>query len=290
MEYKSYQHIERLWTDATEGILNGIVYIFPKLDGTNGVLFKNGAGSRKRELSTPQDNQGFFNKISTQEKYARFFEEYPNVYLYGEYLKPHTVKNYTDDAWGEFYVFDIQAEDGSYIEWYYFEEMLGKYGIKYIPPIAILSDPTEEQVKAFVDQCTYLCEPNTLGEGIVVKNINFTNKYGRTVWAKVVRDEFKQKIMSKKKKAKVTPTESIEQQIVDSFCTSSFIEKEYQKLVEDKPWSSKLIPMLISKIYHEFIEEESWNFIKKYKNPMINFKVLNSLIIGKVKEVKGELF
>ena len=33
MEFKKYQHIEKLGTMATEGILNGKVYLFSKLDG-----------------------------------------------------------------------------------------------------------------------------------------------------------------------------------------------------------------------------------------------------------------
>lgn len=36
--------------------------------------------------------------------------------------------------------------------------------------------------------------------------------------------------------------------------------------------------------------EESWNFIKKYKNPMINFKRLQGMVTAKIKEVKPELF
>lgn len=35
METRFYQHIERFNSDEAEGILNGKVYIFTKLDGTN---------------------------------------------------------------------------------------------------------------------------------------------------------------------------------------------------------------------------------------------------------------
>ncbi len=31
-------------------------------------------------------------------------------------------------------------------------------------------------------------------------------------------------------------------------------------------------------------EKESWNFIKKYKNPTIDFKLLQNLVFQKVKE------
>ena len=35
MQYRSYQHIEKLGRDEVEGILNGKCYIQPKIDGTN---------------------------------------------------------------------------------------------------------------------------------------------------------------------------------------------------------------------------------------------------------------
>ena len=38
MQYKSYQHIEKLGRDEVEGILKGKCYIQPKIDGTNSVL------------------------------------------------------------------------------------------------------------------------------------------------------------------------------------------------------------------------------------------------------------
>ena len=36
MEFKKYQHIERLGTLEVEGIELGTCYVFPKIDGTNG--------------------------------------------------------------------------------------------------------------------------------------------------------------------------------------------------------------------------------------------------------------
>jgi hypothetical protein len=63
MEYKKYQHIEKLGTHEVEGILNGEVHLTYKIDGTNSCVYlKNDElafGSRNRELSLDQDNQGF---------------------------------------------------------------------------------------------------------------------------------------------------------------------------------------------------------------------------------------
>ena len=55
-------------------------------------------------------------------------------------------------------------------------------------------------------------------------------------------------------------------------------------------WSSKYIPRLLNTVYYELIREESWNFIKKNKNPIINYKILQKFVIKKVKQIKSNLF
>lgn len=132
------------------------------------------------------------------------------------------------------------------------------------------------------DNHNYFAE-NMLVHNCVVKRFDFTNKYGRTVWAKIVRSEFKHK-------AKLEKSSCIEQQIVDEFCTPAFIEKEYLKLVTEKGWNSKLIPQLLGTIWHTLIAEECWNIVKKYKSPTIDFRLLNKLVVDKIKEVKSNAF
>ena len=64
MEFLKYQHVERFGTTETQGIENGMCYVFPKIDGTNSQLWwDNGlkAGSRNRELFIDNDNAGFYN-------------------------------------------------------------------------------------------------------------------------------------------------------------------------------------------------------------------------------------
>ena len=55
-------------------------------------------------------------------------------------------------------------------------------------------------------------------------------------------------------------------------------------------WSSKYIGRLLGLIYHIFITEEYWNFVKKLHNPVIDFSVLNKLVVEKVKEIKHDIF
>ena len=93
--FSKYQHVERLGTTETNGIEMGMCYIFPKIDGTNSQLwFNNGlqAGSRNRHLEVENDNAGFYNWALKQEMFTKFFDKYPNLRLFGEWLVPHTLK------------------------------------------------------------------------------------------------------------------------------------------------------------------------------------------------------
>ena len=53
---------------------------------------------------------------------------------------------------------------------------------------------------------------------------------------------------------------------------------------------SKYIGRLPGSIYHTFIVEESWNFVKKSHSPVIDCSVLSKLVVERVKEVKKGLF
>lgn len=55
-------------------------------------------------------------------------------------------------------------------------------------------------------------------------------------------------------------------------------------------WGSKYIGRLQGSIYHTFIVEESWDFVKKFHNPVTDFNVLNKLVVERVKEVRKGLF
>ena len=83
----------------------------------------------------------------------------------------------------------------------------------------------------------------------------------------------------------------VEEDIVDKFVTSALVEKEFAKIVnETGGWSSKMIPRLLSSVFHELVCEEMWNILKAFKNPTVNFKVLNNFTIAKIKQVKPEIF
>lgn len=299
MKFRKYQHVERFGTPEVEGIEKGKVYVTPKIDGTNSSLWLDEgilkAGSRTRELSLENDNAGFYAYAMNEPKFKVYLDKHPTHRLYGEWLVPHTIKNYEDDAWRKFYVFDVVEEFDEerfrYVPYDEYKPMLEEFDIEYIEPITIIENGTRDTFESLLDSATFLVKEGTNGEGIVLHNYDFVNRYGRTVWAKIVRDEFRATKEHKVKKD-TEHKDSIEHKIVSNFCTQAFIEKEYQKLLNEVngEWNSKMIPRLLNHIYHTFVVEEIWNIIKKYKYPTIDFKLLNILVVDKVKEYKKELF
>ena len=210
---------------------------------------------------------------------------------------PHSIKTYREDAWRKFYIFDValHKDDGTeeLLPYEVYKGMLEKYGLDYIPPLAIMKNANYDSLVKLLEKTgQFLVEDGKGdGEGIVIKNYSYINKYGRQTWAKIVSNEFKEIHAKEFGASIVAATELIEEKIINKFCTESFIEKEYAKIVnENEGWRSQYIPMLLGRVYSEFIKEESWNFIKEFKNPKVNYKTLNSLVIKKVKEVKKELF
>lgn len=289
MKFEKYQHVERFGTDATDGILDGMVYVFPKLDGTNTSVYLNDAGevevaSRNRVLNIHDDNHGVCNYVLSQPKFKAYLERHPNHRLFSEWLVPHTVRGYRDDAWRKLYIFDVM--DGERYLTYdeYYDDLLNA-GIKIVKCIDCLLKPTPELFQSYLGRCTFLMKDGQLGEGIVIKRYDFVNRFGRTVWAKLVRPVVK---VASKIQRPLT-SDAVEPQIIEKFLTPELVEKEFSKLAADG-WNSKLIPKLLGVVWHAFITEETFNFLRKFHNPKVDFGLLNRLAVEKTKTVKSELF
>ena len=302
MEFRKYQHIERFGTDEVENINIGKCYIFPKIDGTNSSCWLNAdgelrCGSRNRELTLEKDNAGFYAAMIENENIINYLKAHPNHRIFGEWLVPHTLKTYRADAWRKFYVFDVAIDNDElergleYIPYDIYAPMLEEFGIEYIAPLRIVKNGDYEYFIHCLEVNDYLIEDGKgVGEGIVIKNYDFYNRYGRQTWAKIVRAEFKEK---NRKAMGVPETEKIllEEKIAHQYVTEALVHKEYDKIrVECDGWSSKYIPRLLNTVFHVLIEEEMWHILKEYKNPTINFKTLNTFVIGKIKRVMPELF
>lgn len=299
MNYKSYQHIEKLGTIETEGILNGEVHLSYKIDGSNGCIYLKdngelGFGSRKRDLTIIEDNMGFMASFVTDKSlYSKFediLKKHPYYIIYGEWLVPVTIKRYNKDAWKKFYVFDIfNAEDGTYLPFNAYKEILDEYDLLYIPEIAVLNNPTEADIKEYLEKTGEFLITEGLGEGIVIKNYDYQNRYGRRTWAKILTEDFKKNKKEYREKNHMIKTSGdVELIIVNAYLTSEHILKEKHKIEERYGgWSSKNIFELLNRVYDEFLKDNFEIILKKYKDPTINFKKLRQYSNDAVKEVVG---
>jgi hypothetical protein len=279
-----------------EGIEVGTCYVFPKLDGTNGsVWYEHGTlrcGSRNRELSPDNDNAGFMNAMMVDKAVISFLYNEPDLVLYGEWLVPHTLKTYNDDAWRKFYVFDVfDRKKERLLSYDEYSEGLVTAGINVIAPIAIIKNGSIDHFTECLSKAHYLVKDGEgAGEGVVIKNYDYTNKYGRQTWAKIVTNEFKAKhhiAMG----APVVGGEIVEEKIAAKYVTQALVDKVEAKIVNEMGgWSSKYIPRLINTVWYDVVTEETWNFVKEFKNPKVDFKVLSHYVTAKIKELKKELF
>lgn len=295
-EFIKYPHLERFGKSEVQGIEEGKCYIFPKLDGTNASTWLDEimhAGSRKRQLSLYEDNAGFYEWTLKQENLIAFHRRYPTLRLYGEWMVPHTLKTYKEEVWKRFWVFDVYDEVKD--RWLSFEEyepLLKEYYIDYIPLLAVKVNPTIDELHEIAKKNTFMiADDQGIGEGIVIKRYDFVNRYGRSTWAKLITLEFNDARTAKG--AQVDKNLTTEEKAVKEFCTEEFIKKEFAKFKLDLQnrgdnYSSKNIKELLGRLYNEFIMEESYNIIRKLKDPAINFKVVRGLVNQKIKNTLGE--
>lgn len=299
MVYKSYQHIEKIGTTETEGILVGEVHLSYKIDGSNGcVFFKDdntlGFGSRKRELTIDNDNMGFMASFVLNKElyntYLSILRNNKNYIIYGEWLVPVTIKRYECDAWKKFYVFDVlDVENNRYLRFDEYKNILDKYSLLYIPELAVLNNPTIDEIKEYLDKTNGFLITEGLGEGIVIKNYEYNNCYGRRTWAKMLTEDFRKNKKETRDKNHLAKIEDdTEQLIINAFLTSEHVLKEKQKIEEKyNEWSSKFIFELLNKTFDEFLHDNLLIIIKKFRNLTINFKKLKKLSDDFVKEIIG---
>ena len=298
MEFKRYQHVERWGNDEVDGIGVGTCYVFPKIDGSNSSVWAGDhgqicCGSRNRELSLEKDNQGFMAHVLADSALQSAVVDL-GWRLYGEWLCPHSLKTYRKEAWRKFYVFDVTEETGDGFRYVPYEEYsieLFARRIECIDPLTVIENPSYDQLVSWLDRNNYLIEDGKgAGEGLVIKNYNYTNKYGRIVWAKIVTTEFKEKHTREMGAPNQKGKTQMEQKYAEEFVTEAVVSKVFSNIICEVSWSSGLIPRLLETVYHDVVVEDVWTFLKKNKFAALDFKVLRQFVYAKVKEVKPELF
>ena len=289
-------HLERLGTDAVQDIDLGTCHVFPKVDGTNAsVWFNDGTiqcGSRNRHLSIEEDNAGFCNWAMTNKELIALTTANPDLVFYGEWLVPHSVKTYREDAWRRFYIFDVYNRiEEKFVHYNDYQPLLDAAGVDYVPCIMVATNPEIESLHRAAAENKYLIAENSgIGEGIVIKQYGYVNKFGHTVWAKLISNQFKEAHV-KELGGVVVNNKLIEEEIAEEFVTKHLVDKSLAKLQQSPDgFTSKRIPALLGMVFYDLITEELWDILKKHKNPRIDFKNLNVFTIKRIKVLLPEIF
>lgn len=283
MENK-YIHVERLKSPEVEGILNGVCNFYPKLDGANASIEMDSEGnilarSRKRILSESGNLKGFYQYVKARELQLKaFFSAYPEIIIFGEWLVPHTYKGYKQDAWNKFYVFDYYDKRyNKYIDFEVFKQIFAMdydIDVEYVQLLDRITDPTPEQIEK-VSKQTYNLLDTGVGEGVVIKNYKFVNKFSRQAFAKVVNEHFQAKRDSKYKANSPKPIDDdFEKKLVYKYLTDEYVLKEFNKIDPNQT----PINALIGIVFEEFVRDYILEMLNKYKQPTINFKTLRKYV------------
>lgn len=292
--FRKYDKVVRFEKPDCEGILNGDVYIFEKIDGSNVSVWKDRetgklcAASRNNVVMDSENViypfNGFCAYLLEPEMKARldgYFLTFPYDILYGEWLIHHTV-HYPEDKYKQMYIFDVY---GTIQNIYYSHDacypLLKRYGFRVAPLLAKLSCPTIDEVMQYVGQTKMGGEQ---GEGIVLKNYDFINKYGRTVYGKIVSKKFQET----KHVPKTVKNDEIEKSIASVYVTETRVAKIIHKVElyinHGELIKIQDIPKVLQLMYNDIITEDMWEIIKKKNNPTINFKTLRSCIEAETKK------
>jgi hypothetical protein len=318
--FKQYLHIEKFGNEAVEGIELGKVFVFPKLDGTNASVWMNntfrgypsgegepylGAGSRTRELSIEKDNAGFYHWITTAwgetDPWYGFLDKNPTLRLYGEWLVPHSFKGYRAEAWRQFYVFDVfNDETEQYLSYDAYKPLLDEFGITYIPPLAIIKNGDYGRFLEHLSKNFFMIpDGGEPGEGIVLKNYDFQNKFGQQAFAKIIRNEFKELHHREMGAPEINSGKMNEERIIEQTLSVHLIDKTIAKITSVRnsisqevfvSFNKKDIPQLFERVFYDIVKEELWDAWKEIDFATINGKTLKALIINKIKELKPEIF
>lgn len=226
-----YNHIFTLGARGTESILDDYVYVQEKVDGSQFRWGVNEEGqlvfASKSVPINPDCPQGMFKKAV--EHIVRRFAEVgcvKGVFFYGEVLQRprHNVLKYDAVPTNHIVLFDVyNARSGKYEPEalpYWSEEWV----VDSIPVLCDGSKLTYGQLEDMLERESYLGGQKI--EGVVIKNYEqkvFMNNAMHYLYAKLVRQEFKEHMQGKRES---TPKETI-----DSMVAGYRTEARWQKAV-----------------------------------------------------------
>jgi hypothetical protein len=293
-EMKKYTDIIRLGHKSTSEVLKqgDYITITEKIDGANASFTLNEESqidcfSRNTQLSAENTLRGFYgwilDKIATQQELLN-----TDYIYYGEWLVSHKVV-YRPEAYNNFYLFSIWSKsENKYLS----DDVVKAEAVKLN-----LSQPhyfyegeyiSFEHLLSFVGQ-SKLTPTGDKGEGVVVKNVDYIDNYGRQMFVKLVSSEFAE--IQKQKLPKNPNPNQAEVEQIKTILTKARVEKLLYKLVDEGILDSNfgiedmgiILKNISTRVYEDMIKEES-EFLTQFEEDLIR-KTVGKTIPTMVKEI-----
>ena len=190
---KKYTDIIRYGKSSTQDVIKpgDIISITEKVDGANASFTRDEENilgvscySRRLPLSVENTLQGFYGWV--EDNIAPIKEcLHPHYRYIGEWTTPHKIK-YKEEYTKTFLLFSIWDEN---TERYLSDEIVqseaNRLGLKTVEYFYYGEFISYDHMVSFIGKSNITKELNT-GEGIVVKNIDYTNKYLISVFVSII--------------------------------------------------------------------------------------------------------
>jgi len=294
MPFKEYPKIKYLGTTETQGIFNapGNVVIQTKVDGANFSFWIDGGilhfGKHHSDLTDSEilatSKKGRLKSWNGVEPVMRAWKNCrpsfnDDLIYYGESMQRHKIQ-YGDKMPG-FIGYDVlNITTGRFLEWRIAKQMFALIGLPFIRTYGELpaDEINIEHLEGLYKSSFYYNGPD---EGIVIKRYDRLNKYGRSLFAKIVNDEFKE---NRRPPEQERPETGDEIEIANYYATPARIEKQIYKLHDDgAEIDMPMMRTLFKNVVMDILEENIRDIYTYHKS--INFKTLERLVSKKCLEV-----
>lgn len=232
-EIKKYMDIVRLGHKSTENVLNvgDHITITEKIDGANSsfVLKEDGGVdcfSHKQKVTPDNTLRGFYEWVHTNVKPEMLNPKYR---YFGEWLVSHKIQ-YRPECYQQFYMFNVyDDEKEEYLPDSVMRSEAERLGIKTVPLFYEGEYISFEHLVSFVGKSVMALNR---GEGVVVKNVDYRDKYGHQLFVKLVDADFCEVQKERNPKDPHQPV-TVEQSFVNKCLTKARVDKMLRNLVDE---------------------------------------------------------
>lgn len=270
-EIKKYTDIIRYGKSGTQEVIKegDIISITEKLDGANSSFtydeendIKISCYSRKTQLSDENKLRGFYDWVINN--IVPIKNELNKNYRYiGEWLAPHKVK-YKEEYYKRFYLFSIWDElEEKYLSDEIVIKEAKRLGLETVEYFYLGKFISYDHFLGFIGKSNKTEIPNN-GEGIVIKNWNYLDRYGKQVFVKLVSSQFAE--IQKQKLPKNPNISNQNDELIKSVLTKPRVEKIIYKLIDEGLLNKNeiiienmgmLLKLLGGEVLEDILKEES---------------------------------